>query len=159
MLKYLTHLHLYLKNGDIVIWNSGTYGHIAIATGEGTTRWFKSFDQNYGVNKRCRIVKHDYKNFLGVLRPYNQQAVIGNKYNAGEFVEISVPVSIAYKGEEKSIVDDGKNQFWVENSVIKDGKIIARVNIAYVQGTSYIVQCLSSQFWVDEKNIVKRLDT
>lgn len=92
-----------------------------------------------------------------MLRPYNQQAVIGNKYNVGQAVEINVPVSIAFKGEDKSIVDDGKNQFWVENSVIQNGRIIARVNIAYVQGTSYIVQCLSSQFWVEEKNIVKAL--
>ena len=146
------------QRGDIVVWKNGSYGHIAVATGEGTTSWFKSFDQNYGLNKKCRIVKHNYKNFLGVLRPYNQDAIYGSKYHLGQAVEISVPVAIAnYNGGEKSLVDDGKEQFWVENSVIENGKIHARVNIAHISGKRYLVQCLSSQFWVDEKNIVKAL--
>lgn len=74
------------KKGDIVVWGNGSYGHIAVATGEGTTKWFKSFDQNYGINKKCRIVEHNYKNVLGVLRPNNQEAIYGKKdsieYNA-----------------------------------------------------------------------------
>ena len=74
------------QRGDIVIWGNGKYGHIAVATGEGTTSWFNSFDQNYGLNKKCRIVKHNYKNFLGVLRPNNQEAIYGKQdsidYNA-----------------------------------------------------------------------------
>lgn len=145
------------QKGDIVIWNNGKYGHIAIATGQGTTKWFNSFDQNYGLNKKCRIVKHDYKNFLGVLRPNNQIAINGSKYHVGEDVEINVPVGIAYTLGEECLVDDGATQFWVSKSVIKNNKIIARVKICYASGESYIVQCFDKQFWVKEKHIVKKL--
>lgn len=54
--------------GDIVIWGGNEYGHIAIATGEGNTSKFYSYDQNWG-GKEMKKVCHDYKNFLGVLRP------------------------------------------------------------------------------------------
>ena len=54
--------------GDIVIWGNGQYGHIAIATGEGNTVSFKSYDQNWGC-KEMKIVTHNYTDFLGVLRP------------------------------------------------------------------------------------------
>ena len=145
------------QKGDIVVWNNGKNGHIAIATGEGTTRWVNSFDQNYGLNKRCRIVKHDYKNFLGVLRPDNQLAIYGSKYNAGEDVEIRVPIGIAYTLGNDCLVDDGTQQFWVDKSVIQDNKIVARVKICYASHTRYIVQLFDKQFWVDEKNIVKKL--
>ena len=127
----------------------------------------KELMKKYGIPIE-RVVRHYDCTHKACPKPFVQNSnrwatfkekLIDNKYKVGEAVEINVPVSIAFKGEDKSIVDDGKNQFWVENSVIQNGRIIARVNIAYVQGTSYIVQCLSSQFWVDEKNIVKRLDT
>ena len=145
------------QKGDIVIWGNGKYGHIAVATGEGTTRWFKSFDQNYGIDKRCRIVKHDYKNFLGVLRPNNQIAINGSKYQAGDNVEIRVPIQIAFDNGTDYLVDDGRNQFWVNKSVVNADRIVARVTICFAQGTNYIVQCLDKQFWVREKDIAKKL--
>lgn len=80
-----------------------------------------------------------------------------SKYVAGQSVEIQVPVQVAFTQGEKSIVDDGERQFWVNNSVIKDNKIIARATIAFAQDNSYIVEVFSDQFWVDEKNIVKVL--
>lgn len=145
--------------GDIVVWNNGTYGHIAIATGEGTTKWFNSFDQNYGINKKCRIVKHNYKHFLGVLRPRNQTAIYGNKYNVGNIVEIKVPVGIAVQGSPggKSLVDDGRSQFWIQESEVKDGYIVSRVTIIEANNKEYKVQCLYDRFWVAEKNIKKKL--
>ena len=145
------------QKGDIVVWKNGKYGHIAVATGDGTTKWFNSFDQNYGINKRCRIVKHDYKNFLGVLRPNNQMAVNGTKYKPGEDVEIKVPIQVAYDNGENCLVDDGKTQFWVNKSVINNGVIFARVTICFAQGTNYIVQCFDKQFWVQEKHILRKL--
>ena len=59
------------QTGDIVIWGTGLskYGHVAIATGEGTTSWFASYDQNWN-GKPMHWVKHTYKlDFKGVLRP------------------------------------------------------------------------------------------
>lgn len=61
-LGFQTHLHSFHKNGDVVVWDlrHGKYGHIAIATGEGTTKWFKSYDQNW-IIKKMHLVKHNYK--------------------------------------------------------------------------------------------------
>lgn len=82
---------------------------------------------------------------------------VKGKYQAGQDVEIVVPAKIAYQTENESIVDDGKNQFWIRNSVIENDAIHARATIAFAQGTSYIVQVFDRQFWVEEKNIVKAL--
>lgn len=56
--------------GDICVFNKSStlpWGHICIATGKGTTKYFESIDQNYG-GKECRKVNHNYNGFLGVLR-------------------------------------------------------------------------------------------
>ena len=55
--------------GDICVWGSGisVYGHIAIATGEGDTKYFYSYDLNWG-SKNVKKVLHSYRGFLGVLR-------------------------------------------------------------------------------------------
>lgn len=57
--------------GDIVVWGTkiGQYGHIAVATGNGNTKWFESFDQNWPRGSKCKKVKHIYYGVLGVLRP------------------------------------------------------------------------------------------
>lgn len=57
--------------GDIVIWtafSNNQFGHIAIATGEGDTNWFNSYDQNWNA-QRVEKVRHNYNSVLGVLRP------------------------------------------------------------------------------------------
>ena len=82
---------------------------------------------------------------------------IKGKYNAGQALDILLPVNTAYQTENESIVDDSKNQFWVHNSVIENGTIHARAIIAFAQGTSYIAQVFDRQFWVAEDNIVKAL--
>lgn len=56
--------------GDICVFD-GENGHICICTGkDGTTSKFQSIDLNYG-SKKVKTVTHNYKNFLGVLRPKN----------------------------------------------------------------------------------------
>ena len=62
------------KRGDIVVWNNSVgngCGHIAIATGEGDTRSFYSYDQNWN-GKPMKKVKHTYAGVYGVLRPKDQ---------------------------------------------------------------------------------------
>lgn len=69
------------QKGDIVVWGAGLgnkYGHIAIATGEGNTSTFYSYDLNWG-GKIVKRVQHNYKGFLGVLRP-NDQSRINNSF-------------------------------------------------------------------------------
>lgn len=75
------------QKGDIVVWGAGlgnTYGHIAIATGEGNTSQFYSYDMNWG-GKACKKVLHNYKGFLGVLRPNNQNKIIENSISNNLF--------------------------------------------------------------------------
>ena len=56
--------------GDIVVFDYGKYGHICIATGEGNTSQFYSYDQNvYGNLEPVQKVCHRYDNCLGALRP------------------------------------------------------------------------------------------
>lgn len=69
------------QKGDIVVWGTGLgnkYGHIAIATGEGTTKQFYSYDLNWG-GKTVRRVLHNYTGFLGVLRPNDQTKLGGDE--------------------------------------------------------------------------------
>lgn len=55
------------KNGDIIIWNNGTYGHVAIFI-EGDVNRFTSFDENFPDGALCAKVIHSYLGVLGWLR-------------------------------------------------------------------------------------------
>ena len=68
------------QKGDICVWGTGLgnkYGHVAIATGEGNTSEFYSYDLNWN-GKTVKKVLHTYKGFLGVLRA-NDQTKINNE--------------------------------------------------------------------------------
>ena len=69
------------QKGDICVWSSSLnsgWGHIAIATGEGNTSYFYSYDQNWtGRHDPCTRIKHNYNHFAGVLRPKDQTKVNG----------------------------------------------------------------------------------
>lgn len=74
--------------GDICVWGSiiSKYGHVAIATGEGDTKYFYSYDLNWG-SKNVKKVLHSYKGFLGVLR-YKGVDETMKKYKNGSTKEI-----------------------------------------------------------------------
>ncbi len=57
------------REGDVMIWKHGRFGHIAICTGEGNKSWFKSCDQNWYGKRQIHIIKHNYSNVFGVFRP------------------------------------------------------------------------------------------
>lgn len=85
--------------GDLAVWGSskgGGHGHVAICSGEGDTRHFYSYDQNWD-GKACKLVRHDYRGFLGVLRP-RCRVLIGN----GEPAAVCYP---KYSGSSSSMVD------------------------------------------------------
>ena len=85
--------------GDIAVWGSskgGGHGHVAICSGEGDTRHFYSYDQNWD-GKACKLVRHDYRGFLGVLRP-RCRVLIGS----GEPAAACYP---KYSGSSSSLVD------------------------------------------------------
>lgn len=74
--------------GDIIVWNNrygGGFGHTGIATGEGNTSYFESFDQNYPTGSPAHLVRHSYDGVIGWLRP-NKLNVSGDNdmMNQGE---------------------------------------------------------------------------
>ena len=76
------------KKGDIMVWNKNVgngCGHVAICTGEGTTSYFYSYDQNWG-GKAMHKVKHSYDNVYGVLRPKDQSKIVTASKTSGGFV-------------------------------------------------------------------------
>lgn len=71
---------LVFERGDIVVWSgdisqSNDYGHIAVATGEGDTNTFYSYDQNWSA-KEVKKIKHTFFAVYGVLRPKNKQGIV-----------------------------------------------------------------------------------
>ena len=67
------------KKGDIGVFKTKSgFGHICVCTGEGTTSYFYSYDQNYPFSKHEPMTKirHTYPNFLGVLRPKEQGGLV-----------------------------------------------------------------------------------
>lgn len=85
----------------------------------------------------------------------------GTKFSAGERVEITVPIAVAFTQHPKCIVENlnpvskDTAQFWVHETVIENDKIHALANICYASGNNYIVQVFDDQFWVKENNIKK----
>ena len=66
---------LIVREGDIVIWGGGDWGHTGIGTGHGTVDWFITLEENtLGRHEPTQFVKHWFNNdicnpCLGVLRP------------------------------------------------------------------------------------------
>lgn len=83
------------KKGDLCVFTSKSgNGHISVATGEGTTSYFYSYDQNFPKAKHEPMtkIKHSYTSFLGVLRPKKKKNTSSKYFKA-------------YKGDSGSIVD------------------------------------------------------
>lgn len=123
------------KKGDIAVWGTGLgnkYGHIAIATGEGTTSYFYSYDLNWN-GKTVKKVKHTYKGFLGVLRAKDQEKITGTinkvKFTVGKTYTTQVNLKVRTgAGTDKSqkktsqLTEDGqKNALKQELAVLKKG--------------------------------------
>lgn len=60
------------KKGDILVWNNGKYGHVAIAIENGNENICKTIDLNYG-SKLVTENTHNYFMYLGVLRIKNKE--------------------------------------------------------------------------------------
>ncbi len=83
------------KKGDLCVFTSKSgNGHISVATGEGTTSYFYSYDQNFPKAKHEPMtkIKHSYTSFLGVLRPKKKKSTSSKYFKS-------------YKGDSESIVD------------------------------------------------------
>jgi len=70
------------QKGDLVVWNSGTWGHIAICLyADVQSPWFTSFDQNWPIGSKCHKVDHSYTNVVGWLRPRNEDNLPSSSNN------------------------------------------------------------------------------
>lgn len=74
--------------GDVMVWKNGTYGHIAICTGDGDKNYFKSLDQNWTNNREINIVTHNYTNVFGVLRPKELDMSDEKIYTQAQYDEV-----------------------------------------------------------------------
>ena len=94
------------KKGDLCVFTSRSgNGHISVATGEGTTSYFYSYDQNFPKAKHepMTLIKHSYNSFLGVLRPKNQANIGAEKKKPAPTKKVAY--FKAYKGKSDSLVD------------------------------------------------------
>ncbi len=110
------------KKGDLCVFTSKSgNGHISVATGEGTTSYFYSYDQNFPKAKHepMTLIKHTYTSFLGVLRFKNKSSL---KYFK------------TYKGDSKSIVD-ALESIGAKSDFAYRKKIAAKNKIADYKGT------------------------
>lgn len=119
------------QKGDICVWGAGlgnTYGHISIATGEGNTKQFYSYDLNWG-GKTVRKVLHNYTAFLGVLRPNDQSKIITERYKIGSVYTLQVDLKVRkdagtnkkQKKRTELTADGQKNSYNQEYAVLKTG--------------------------------------
>lgn len=93
---------------------------------------------------------------VDVNEMYKDLIIKPNKFIEGEKVNVDMPIALAYNNGEKSIVDNGENQFWISNKAIKDNRIQHEGIICYAENQSYIVQVIDEQFWCKEEYLKKR---
>ncbi len=55
------------RQGDIIFWNYGEFGHVAIVNEANVFR-LTSIDQNYPLNTPVHIQEHNYRGCMGWLR-------------------------------------------------------------------------------------------
>jgi hypothetical protein len=88
--------------GDMAVWDStkgGGHGHVAWCSGEGNTKYFYSYDMNWN-GKAMKKVKHDYKGFLGVLRPRDFETVKSEYFKKCNSEETSLVDALRSIGEK-----------------------------------------------------------
>jgi len=56
------------EKGDVVIFSTGTYGHVSVFV-EGNATRFTSFDQNSPIGSLCHLQGHTYSAVIGWLTP------------------------------------------------------------------------------------------
>lgn len=139
------------KKGDIVVWksslSSGGWGHIAIASGEGDTTYFYSYDQNWtGRHDPCAKTRHNYNHVAGVLRPKKTDSKATDPvFKTGTYtltvnLKVRTGVGTNYKQKLRSqLTADGKahalNQSY---AVLKSG---TKVTVSLVEKKS------AAEYW------------
>lgn len=124
-------LFLVPQKGDIVVFGTevgNIYGHISIATGDGDTKQFYSYDLNWN-GKTVKKVEHNYTGVLGVLRPNDQSKIVNERYKVGTVYTTQVDLKVRvdagtdaiWKKTNELTTDGQKNAYEQENAVLKTG--------------------------------------
>lgn len=75
-------------------------------------------------------------------------------YKAGDRKWLNKTAAIAFAQGDSYLVDDGSAQFWIKQSMYKDGRIQGECTIAFVSGNNYIVDMGQGvQFWAKESEL------
>ncbi len=122
------------QKGDIVVWStklsSSGCGHIAIASGTGTTSYFYSYDQNWtGNHDVCTKIKHTYSCVLGYLRPKDQTKVVDSTTTSTSTTSSS--------SSSSSPFSTGKNYTLTTNVKVRSGAGTSYSQVAYSKLTDY----------------------
>lgn len=170
-----------LKRGGMVIANVkaggvfSTGGHYIVLTGLKNDNTIIVYDPYLYTNKFNILNRKDKVSVNGneVYISYTNMKEYGNysylycfepcenenkdipcKYKVGQDIEINIPITLTGSSEgENVMVDDGVNQYWIHNSVIKNNIINAKATICFAQNANYIVQVFDKQFWCIENNM------
>lgn len=116
------------QEGDIILWDIGSYGHVAIFI-DGDANKFNSFDQNYPTGSFCHVQNHSYSGCLGWLRFKKDKVVSVESSVFEELVRKSticdkVAEELGQPTNETVILQDIKNLKTYEQSVIEKDKQI-----------------------------------
>lgn len=119
-------------------------------------------------NRRCVTVKgneaivsvDNFKKYCNYTlfcyeAPYKEEP---SKYSAGDIVEVHIPIILTGAKEGSDVlVETNGYQYWVNETVIQDNKIVARATVCYGTKDKCIIQIFTRQFWCDNEYIVKKL--
>ena len=127
------------KKGDIAVWTSGTYGHVAICYGEGNTTRFKTIDQNWQPLKLTDVWhNYTYMSPLVFLRPKNQDNIKTKVYKTTTD-ELRLREKIGLKGKVILVIPKGKKVEILEDKAgSKDGYEWSKVK--YDGKTGYVAK-------------------
>ena len=135
------------NKGDVCVFTSKSgHGHVSIATGEGTTSWFCSYDENYPSAKGEPMtkIKHNYSSFLGVLRPKNQKNISSKVYktttarlNAYSSNKYGTPAIVLPKGAKVELISENGGKMKKNGKTYAMG-VIRYKTILYYVATVYL---------------------
>lgn len=148
--------NLIVREGDIVIWGGGSWGHTGIGTGRGTVDWFITLEENtLGQHEPTQLVKHWFANdianpCLGVLRPKNSPGGSNKPLDA----------EIWYKRGDKD--KDGEHAIFAIKQRLKALGYSVDDTGGFGDGTEHAVNSLLKEWGYVEtgiigKNFIKRV--
>lgn len=133
--------------GDIIIWDRGVYGHIAVATGDGNTSYFYSIDQNWS-GKRVVKERHIFSQVKGCLRPKRVYVTSNKTYKLKEVCGVYNKVGGTLKKYENLTTDGKKNartkknganaylkagtKVTVQSTILNNGSLWAKIPSGYI---------------------------